>query len=57
MEGKGDREGVNSRLLADKHQGTHPAAAVAQKLSPAKTSKMTKQGGKDRTMERGGLGR
>ena len=57
LEGKGDREAVNSRLLADKHQGTHPAAAVAQKPSLAKTSKMAKQSGKGRTLERGGLER
>jgi hypothetical protein len=43
MEGKGDRKSVNSRLLADKHQGTHPSAAVAQKLSLAKTPKLIKQ--------------
>lgn len=57
LEGKGDREAVISRLLADKHQGTHPSAAVAQKPSLAKTSKMAKQGGKGRTLERGGLER
>jgi hypothetical protein len=57
LEGKGDREAVNSRLLADKHQGTHPAAAVAQKPSLASTSKMAKQGGKGRTLERGGIER
>jgi hypothetical protein len=39
--GKGDREAVNSRLLADKHQGTHPKAAVTQKPSRAKASKMS----------------
>jgi hypothetical protein len=55
LEGKGDREAVNSRLLADKHQGTHPSAAVALKPSLAMTSKMTKQGGKGKTLERGGL--
>jgi hypothetical protein len=57
LEGKGDREAVNSRLLADKHQGTHPAAAVAQKPSLAKTSKMAKESGKGKTLERGGLER
>jgi colicin import membrane protein len=30
---------------------------VVQKPSLAKTSKMTKQGGKDKTLERGGLER
>jgi colicin import membrane protein len=57
LEGKCDREAVNARLLADKHQGTHPSAAIAQKPSLAKTSKMAKQGGKGRTLERGGLER
>jgi hypothetical protein len=57
LEGKGDREAVNSRILADKHQGTHPAAAVAQKPSLSKTAKMAKQGGKGRTLERGGIER
>jgi colicin import membrane protein len=57
LEGKGDREAVNSRLLADKHQGTPPAAAVAQKPALAKTSKMAKQGGQGKTLERGGLER
>jgi hypothetical protein len=57
LEGKGDREAVNSRLLADKHQGTHPAAAVAQKPPLAKTSEMAKTGGKGRTLERRGLER
>lgn len=57
LEGQGDREAVSSRLLADKHQGTHPSAAVAQKPSLAKTSKMGKQSGKGRSLERGGLER
>jgi hypothetical protein len=57
LEGKSDRETVNARLLADKHQGTHPSGAVAQKPSLAKTSKMARQGGKGRTLERGGLER
>jgi colicin import membrane protein len=57
LEGKGDREAVSSRLLADKHQGTPATAAVAQKPSPSKTSKMAKQVGKGRTLERGGLER
>lgn len=57
LDGKGDREAVNARLLADKHQGTHPAAAVAQKPLLAKTSKMAKQSGRGRTLERGGLER
>lgn len=57
LDGKGDREAVSSRLLADKHQGTHPSAAVAQKPSLAKTSKTARQSGKGRTLERGGLER
>ena len=57
LEGKGDREAVNSRLLADKHQGTPATAAVAQKPSLAKTTKMAKQMGQGKTLERGGLER
>jgi colicin import membrane protein len=57
LEGKGDREAVNSRLLADKHQGTPATAAVAQKPSLARTSKMARQTGKGKTLERGGLER
>lgn len=38
LAGKGDREAVSSRLLADKHQGTPPSAAVTQKPSLAKQS-------------------
>jgi hypothetical protein len=57
LEGKGDRESVNSRLLADKHQGTPAVAAVTQKPTLARTSKMAKQTGKGKTLERGGLER
>jgi hypothetical protein len=57
LEDKGDREAVKARLLAEKHQGTHPSAAVAQKPSLANTSKMAKQNSKGRTLERGGLER
>lgn len=57
LEGKGDREAVNSRLLADKHQGTPATAAVAQKASLAATSKMGKQAGRGKTLERRGLER
>lgn len=57
LEGKGDREAVNSRLLADKHQGAPAATAVTQKPLLAKTSKMARQGGKGKTLERGGLER
>jgi hypothetical protein len=52
-EGKGDREAVNPRLLADEHQGTPTKAAVAQKPSLAKTPKMAKQGAKGKTLDRG----
>lgn len=57
LEGKDDREAVNSRLLADKHQGAPATAAVAQSPSLAKTSKMAKQAGKGKALERGGLER
>jgi hypothetical protein len=57
LEGKGDREAVNSRLLADKHQGVPATAAVANKPSLAKTSKIAKQGGNGKILERGGLER
>lgn len=57
LEGKGDREAVNSRLLADKHQGVPATAAVAHKPSLARTSKIAKQIGKGKALERGGLER
>ncbi|SDP65141.1 colicin import membrane protein [Arthrobacter sp. ok909] len=57
LEDKGDRESVNSRLLADKHQGTPATAAVAQKSLLAKTSKMAKPGDNRRILQRGGLER
>ena len=57
LEGKGDREAVNARLLADKHQGTHPSEAVAQKPSLSKKTKMPRQSGKGKALERGGLER
>jgi hypothetical protein len=57
LDGKADREAVNSRLLADRHQGTPPAAAVTQKPSLGRTLKMSRQGGKGKTLERGGLER
>jgi colicin import membrane protein len=57
LDGKGDRESVNSRLLADKHQGAPATAAVAHKPSLARTSKMATQTGKGKTLERGGLER
>lgn len=48
LEGKGDREAIISRFLADKYQGTPATAAVAQKPSLAKTAKMAKQGARER---------
>jgi hypothetical protein len=57
LEGMGDREAVNSRLLADKHQAGPATAAVAQKPSLARTSKTARQGGRGKTFERGGLER
>ncbi len=57
LEGKADREAVNSRLLADRHQGAPARAAVAQKPSLARTTKMAKQAGKGKTLEHGGLER
>jgi colicin import membrane protein len=57
LQGKGDREAVNARLLADKYQGTPATAAVAQNSSLAKTSKMGKQSGKGKPLERVGLER
>lgn len=57
LEGKEDREAVNSRLLADKHQGTPATAAVTQNPALARTAKMAKQGGKGKTLECQGLER
>ncbi|WP_028272684.1 hypothetical protein [Arthrobacter sp. UNC362MFTsu5.1] len=57
LEVKVDREAVNSRLLADKHQGVPATAAVAHKPDLARTSKTAKQGGLGKTLERGGLER
>lgn len=52
-----DREAVNARLTADKHQGTHPNAAVQSKPGAAQTAKMSKAPGKARVVERGGRSR
>ncbi|MHA7224233.1 hypothetical protein ACX80S_18290 [Arthrobacter sp. RHLT1-20] len=57
LEGKGDREAVKARLLADKHQGTHPNAAVATRPKAVKTARMGTASRKGRTLERGGLER
>ena len=56
LEGHPDREAVNARLMADRHQGTPPSAAVAAKATVGKTSKM-KSPSRGRTIERGGLER
>jgi hypothetical protein len=56
-DGRGPYRRVNSRLLADKHQGTPATAAVAQKPSLAKTTRLAKQSGQGKTLERGGLER
>jgi colicin import membrane protein len=57
LQGNDDREAVNSRLLADMHQGAPAAAAVAHKPSLARTSKTATHAGKGKTLERGGLER
>jgi len=57
LDGKGDREAVNARLLADKHQGTPANAAIAHKPSVATTTRMSKQPGKGKALERKGLER
>ncbi|MDI3243300.1 hypothetical protein QK292_17275 [Arthrobacter sp. AL08] len=51
---QGDREAVSSRFLADKHDGAHSSAAVAQKPPSANASKMTNRRGKGRMIEPGG---
>ena len=51
------REVLDQVVAGHKHQGTHPAAAVAREPSFSKTSKMAKQGGKGKALERGGLER
>jgi hypothetical protein len=57
LEGKGDREAVNSRLLADRHQSTPATAAVARKPLFHKASNTASLGGKGKTLDRGGLER
>lgn len=54
LAGKEDREAVNARLLAEKHQGTSPAGAVTHKPILNRTAKMALQGGKGKTLERQG---
>lgn len=56
LENHPDREAVNARLVADRHQGTPPSAAVNSKPTVGKTSKM-KSPSRGRTNERGGLER
>lgn len=55
LESHPDREAVNARLMADRHQGTPPRAAVDSKPTVSKTSKMNPPSA-ERTIERG-LGR
>ncbi|MBG6191690.1 colicin import membrane protein [Arthrobacter sp. CAN_A212] len=56
LENHPDREAVNARLAADRHQATPPSAAVNSKPTVGKTSKM-KSPSRGRTIERGGLER
>lgn len=56
LENHPDREAVNARLVADRHQGTPPSAAVNSKPTVGRISKM-KSLSRGRTMERGGLER
>lgn len=56
LEGHPDREAVNARLIADRHQGTPPSAAVKSKPTVGKTSKM-KSPIQGRAIERGRLER
>ncbi|WP_427008545.1 hypothetical protein [Pseudarthrobacter sp. H2] len=57
LEGKDDREAVNSRFLADKHQGTPATAAVALQPTVAKTARLTRTTHQGRALGRGGLER
>ena len=54
LTGNPDREAVNARLTADKHQGTHPSAAVQSKSGAAQTATMNKAPSKARAVEREG---
>lgn len=51
LDGKADREAVNVRLLADKHQGTHPHEAVRTSPSTAEAGKAGNVLAPGRTME------
>ncbi|MBG6181856.1 hypothetical protein [Arthrobacter sp. CAN_A1] len=56
LENYPDREAVNARLIADRHQGTPPSAAVNSNPTVGKTSTM-KSPAPGRTIERSGLER
>ncbi|MHA7277958.1 hypothetical protein ACX80O_15795 [Arthrobacter sp. Hz1] len=56
LENHPDREAVNARLMADRHQGTPPSAAVNSHPTVGKISKM-KSPVRGRTVERGRLER
>lgn len=57
LEGKCDSEAINSRLLAEKHQARPAADAAAHRPSLVKISKLTKQSGTGKGLERGGFER
>lgn len=56
LENHPDREAVNARLMADRHQATPPSAAVNSTPSVGKTPR-TKSPAQGRVVERGGLER
>jgi hypothetical protein len=57
LEGKGDWEALNSRLLADKYQAAPATAAVAHKPTLGQDNEDDQIGGMGKTLERGGLER
>ncbi|MBT1003912.1 hypothetical protein KIH31_15050 [Paenarthrobacter sp. DKR-5] len=57
LEGRGDREAVTARLLADLHQGAPATGAVTQNPGLSGTSKVVHRNGKARGLERDGLDR
>lgn len=56
LENYPDREAVNALLMADRHQGTPPSAAVNSTPSVGKTSKI-ESSAQGQAVERGGLAR
>ncbi len=56
LENHPDREAVNARLMADRHQGTPPSAALNSKPTVGRTPKAGSPN-RGRTIERGGLER